>query len=209
MSGRLPYEASSLSELALMQQREAPMPLNQLNDRVPPELARAVALALAIEKEARPQDALSFGEVLRGGARGIEPAPAPATAGTGATRVLGHREDPTSATRVGGPRTARQPATQATPSRPARRLEAQPYQTGAYARAPYERAAERRGRGRRAGRRLAAFLAVVCLFAAAVIVAVVIATGTSNTAVQARKTVANDVNSAIQSVQNLIGQYTK
>ena len=79
MSGRLPYEASSLSELALMQQREAPMPLNQLNDRVPPELARAVALALSIEKEARPQDALSFGEVLRGGAHGIEPAPAPAT----------------------------------------------------------------------------------------------------------------------------------
>src|SRR5438270_297332 len=41
MSGRLPYEASSLSELALMQQRESPVPLNQLNDRVTPELARA------------------------------------------------------------------------------------------------------------------------------------------------------------------------
>jgi serine/threonine-protein kinase len=209
MSGRLPYEASSLSELALMQQREAPMPLNQLNDRVSPELARAVALALSIEKEARPQDALSFGEVLRGGAHGIEPAPAPATAGTGATRVLGRRDDPTSATRVAGPRTTRQPATQATPSSPARRLEPQAYQTGASAREPYDRAAERRGRGRRAGRRLAAFLAILCLFAAAVIVAVVIATGTSNTAVQARKTISNDVNGAINQVQSLIGQYTK
>jgi predicted PurR-regulated permease PerM len=68
---------------------------------------------------------------------------------------------------------------------------------------------ERRGRGRRAGRRFAAFLAVVCLFAAAVIVAVVIATGTSNTAVQARRTIANDVNSAINQVQGLIGQNTK
>src|SRR6202050_1041627 len=39
MSGRLPYEANSLSELALKQQREAPTPLNQLNPKVPPELA--------------------------------------------------------------------------------------------------------------------------------------------------------------------------
>jgi serine/threonine-protein kinase len=209
MSGRLPYEASSLSELALMQQREAPMPLDRLNDRVPPELARSVALALSIEKEGRPQDALSFGEVLRAGARGIEPPPGPATAGTGATSVLGRRDDPTSATRVAGPRTTRQPATQATPSSPARRLEPQPYETGAYAGQPYDRGAERRGRGRRTGRRLAAFLAVVCLFAAAVIVAVVIATGTSNTAVQARRTIANDVNGAVNQVQSLIGQYTK
>jgi hypothetical protein len=123
--------------------------------------------------------------------------------------VLGRRDDPTSATRVAGPRTTRQPATQATPSSPARRLEPQAYQTGASAREPYDRAAERRGRGRRAGRRLAAFLAILCLFAAAVIVAVVIATGTSNTAVQARKTISNDVNGAINQVQSLIGQYTK
>jgi hypothetical protein len=42
-----------------------------------------------------------------------------------------------------------------------------------------------------------------------VIVAVVIATSTSNTAVQARKTIANDVNSAISQVQTLISDYTK
>ena len=81
MSGRLPYEASSLSELALKQQREAPIPLDQLNDRVPRPLAQAVATALAIEPEDRPGDALSFGEVLREGARGIAPAPGPASRG--------------------------------------------------------------------------------------------------------------------------------
>src|SRR5437868_547470 len=74
MSGRLPYEASSLSELALKQQREAPIPLDQLNDRVPRTLAQAVATALAIEAEDRPGDALSFGEVLREGASGVAPA---------------------------------------------------------------------------------------------------------------------------------------
>ncbi len=35
ISGRLPYEASSLSELALKQQRESPIPLDELNPQVP------------------------------------------------------------------------------------------------------------------------------------------------------------------------------
>jgi serine/threonine-protein kinase len=211
MSGRLPYEASSLSELALKQQREAPLPLDQLNDRVPRPLAQAVATAIAIDQEARPADALRFGEVLRNGARGIAPAPGafPAPRETSATRILTRREDPTGATRIDAPRTTREPATAAPRGQPARRREAQPYSTGAYTRAPYERSAERGGRGTRTGRRLATLLALLCLFAAAVIVAVVIATSTSNTAVQARKTIANDVNSAINQLQSVIGQYTK
>src|SRR5579859_7018238 len=54
LSGRLPYEANSLSELALKQQRESPLPLQQLNPRVPPELGAAVLGALAIDKVERP-----------------------------------------------------------------------------------------------------------------------------------------------------------
>ncbi|MGB2710029.1 MAG: protein kinase, partial [Conexibacter sp.] len=42
LSGRLPYEATSLSELALKQQREAPLRLEDLSPAVPPELAQAV-----------------------------------------------------------------------------------------------------------------------------------------------------------------------
>ena len=212
MTGRLPYEASSLSELALMQQREAPIPLDQLNNRVAPELAHAVALALSIDKQARPADALSFGETLRNGANGIEPLPGPVAAqtSTSETRLLGGREAATSATRVAAQRSSRQQATGAAPGRPVRRLEPQPYAgEGSETRAPYDRPAERRSRGRRAGRRLAGFLALLCLFAAAVIVAIVISTSTSNTAVQARRTIAHDVNSAINQVQSLISQYTK
>src|ERR1700693_5293964 len=48
LSGRLPYEASSLSELTLKQQRESPITVDELSPRVPRELARAVALALAL-----------------------------------------------------------------------------------------------------------------------------------------------------------------
>src|ERR1700730_6542477 len=58
LSGRLPYEATSLSELALKQQREAPIPLDELNPEVPRELARAVAMALAIDQRSRPPDAM-------------------------------------------------------------------------------------------------------------------------------------------------------
>ena len=35
LSGRLPYEATSLTELALKQQREAPPPLDAVNPEVP------------------------------------------------------------------------------------------------------------------------------------------------------------------------------
>jgi len=49
LCGRLPYEATSLSELALKQQRELPLRLDDLNPDVPPERAQSIALALAIE----------------------------------------------------------------------------------------------------------------------------------------------------------------
>jgi serine/threonine-protein kinase len=215
MSGRLPYEASSLSELALKQQRESPIPLDQLNDRVPRSLAQAVATAIAIEPEDRPGDALVFGEVLRDGSRGVAPAPGPvgASTGTSATRVISGRDDPTGATRIAGPQTARttrQPAPSAPPATaPVRRLQPQPYATGQQTPASYDRTAERAPRRRRGARRFVAFLAILCLFAAVVIAAVVIATGTSNTAVQVRRVIGNDVNSAINQLQNLISGNTK
>src|SRR5438067_2900751 len=73
LSGRLPYEATSLSELALKQQREAPLPLAELNPRVPAELAQAVSMALAIHQAPREPAAANFAEALRNGARGIDP----------------------------------------------------------------------------------------------------------------------------------------
>ena len=105
LSGRLPYEANSLSELTLKQQRESPIPLGELNPRVNRELAEAVAMALSIEAEGRPSDALLFGEALRRGAQGISPvtsgAPTAHLGTSAATRVLPRREPPpTASTRV-------------------------------------------------------------------------------------------------------------
>ena len=123
MSGRLPYEATSLSELTLKQQREAPTPLDAVNPEVTPSLARAVARGLALDAGGRYESAIAMAEALRAGARGIDPpaadVPDRATAATQLARTPGRRRDRGDA----GPRAARsacrrrrcRPARQATP----------------------------------------------------------------------------------------------
>ena len=82
LSGRLPYEAASLSELALKQQRELPPQLDELNPAVPAELAQAVELALALEPEGRPASAAEMERTIRDGARGVAPAARASTPAT-------------------------------------------------------------------------------------------------------------------------------
>src|SRR5271154_6378497 len=78
ISGRLPYEAASLTELALSQQQEAPPMLDSLVAAVSPELADAVAISLALDARDRYQPAREMGRALGGGARGIAPPERPA-----------------------------------------------------------------------------------------------------------------------------------
>jgi serine/threonine-protein kinase len=206
LTGRLPYEANSLSELALKQQREPPPPVDELNPHVPPELADAVGLALALDQEDRPANAALLAETIASGARGIEPAPTARTRnldGTAATRVLSDRGTPTAQTRVATG--VRGPATARTRQLEARRV-AYPPPTGPYA--PDDAYARRPSRSR-TGRRFLAFLAVVLLFVAAVAVAVTISASTSNSAVHFRRVVAHDTSSAVKKFQDLVNQYTK
>jgi serine/threonine-protein kinase len=222
LSGRLPYEAASLSELTIKQQRESPRPLERLNALVPRALAEAVAQAMAISKEERPGSALELAEEIRNGARGISPfgenAPTRHLGSAQATRVLPRRDPETAATRVAAsvpaaraPRGSRAaPAAvrsrAATPTRepiaPAARTRATP--DGA---APAAPPAQRRGR--RAVRRLFAVLALLCVIAVAVVIAVVISTSTSSTVVHDRRIITNDAQSAIRSLEQLIGANTK
>ncbi|MFZ0041083.1 MAG: protein kinase, partial [Solirubrobacteraceae bacterium] len=183
ISGRLPYEASSLSELALKQQRESPIPLDELNPEVPHALAQAVVWALAIDQHARPGDAIEFADALRDGAQGIAPAEAdsPNFATSAATRAL--PQDPTAATRMVPP-SADPPTPAARPPRqvPARRqARAEP--------APRRQAAPRQ-RQRSSGRgfrRLMTLLALLAVLALIVIAAVVISDSTSSTVVHYQK----------------------
>jgi serine/threonine protein kinase len=207
LSGRLPYEATSLSELTLKQQREAPIPLEELNPHVRPELARAVATALAIDKESRPPDAMVFAEALRNGAHGIGPVAGHATTnlGTGsATRVLPGREPATAETRM-GPRAPSARAARVPPATPAFTREPRPQRSR-----PAEPPARTRNRNKKRGfRRFVALVAIALLLTAAVAVALILATSTSSTVVHVRTIISNDVSSAVKSVQNLINQNTK
>ncbi|HWF36228.1 MAG TPA: protein kinase [Solirubrobacteraceae bacterium] len=211
LSGRLPYEATSLSELALRQQRESPPPLNRLNHTVPPELARVVATALAIEQEDRPVDGLVLAEAIRVGAAGRDAHPgtaATAHMGTAAaTNVLPPREGATAATRVASAQVPSAPR-----AAPRRRVEAaaEPPRTVAPRRAPARQPVPAESaRSGRAARRLLAFLLLALVFVVAVVVAVVIVNSTSTTVVHARSVATHDVQSAIKDLQGLINQYTK
>ncbi|HZU40444.1 MAG TPA: protein kinase [Solirubrobacteraceae bacterium] len=234
LSGRLPYEAASLSELALKQQRESPPPLDRLKPGVPRELALAVAMALAIDQEDRPPTAIALADAMRAGANGINPyrtgatrpaARPPAAADTGQTRIGGavpvpaaRRENgaPTAATRFAAPAPATAAARAPDSRRPARRLEpvpaparrAGPAPAGARARraSPY---AEPRRRPRRGFSWVFGLLALVCLLAAAIIVALAIANGTSSTALHVRHVISHDFNQAVNQFRSLIGQNAK
>jgi serine/threonine protein kinase len=206
LSGRLPYEANSLSELALRQQRESPTPLNELNPNVPPELGQAVAMALAIDQESRPRDAMLFGEAIRNGAARRAPvgsgSPTAHLGTEGTTHVL-PRRTPAPAT---GPGTA---ATRIdAPPRVSRQLEARPVARGRAVPAtrPPREVAPRRGRG---FRRFMISMLLLGVFVAAVVIAVVLATDASNTVVHYRKVVGQDAQSAINSFRDLINKYTK
>src|SRR5271170_2033567 len=73
ISGRLPYEATSLTELALKQQSEHPPKLDTVVGAVCPELADAVAIALALDPRDRYATAREMRRALNEGAREIPP----------------------------------------------------------------------------------------------------------------------------------------
>ena len=121
LAGRLPYEAGSLTELALLQQREYPIRLDEIAPEVPAALALAVERALALEPGQRYENAEAMRGALHDGARGIAPsgaagAAAPDDDATAATSMLS-RQERTAPTRA---------ATPPPPPRVAKRLQPTP-----------------------------------------------------------------------------------
>jgi serine/threonine-protein kinase len=111
LSGRLPFEGASLTELAIKQQREPPASLDELVAAVSPQLAAAVDVALRIDPRQRYPTAAEMARALDEGERGIEPghgtAIVPPAGPSAQTRAVEHDER----TRVshGGGVTPRQP----------------------------------------------------------------------------------------------------
>jgi serine/threonine protein kinase len=86
LTGRLPYEGSSLAELAVRQQNESPLPPSTYNADVPETLGGAVLRAL----EGDPRRRYASAEELAGGLRlGLEGEDVTVPEGATPTRVLG------------------------------------------------------------------------------------------------------------------------
>ncbi len=192
ISGRLPYEASSLTELALKQQQETPATLDTIVAAVSPELADAVAVALALDPRERYATAREMGRALSDGAKGIAPSEnpqsgrgAPATQATSVLAASRQTPAPRSvlATRRPrpGPARAKPPIVAATAPRTAR------------------------ARGR--NRLLGVLLGVLAV--ALIVVAIVLITAPAPTRVVLRNVVYSDVQQAAAALKQLVSENTK
>jgi len=202
LSGRLPYEANSLTELALKQQREAPPLLNHLNPEVTPQLAAAVDRALALEAENRFASAEEMREALADGARGIGPMPE-----EDSTHVLSSQTAPTSVSPRRDPVTSDQPVVARQPQ-PSRR----PAPAPVAAPQPAARAARRQPPQRR--RRRGAFrrfvtMVVVLLLVVAVAIAVTVGTSSDGNSVHLREIVGQKAQDIADQVQQLVKYNTQ
>ncbi len=200
ISGRLPYEATSLTELALKQQQEEPPLLDTLVAAVNHELAEAVALALALDPRDRYQTAREMGRAISDGADGISPLEPPledraagAQPATQATTVL-----------AGGAQEARArtTASRVSPRRPRPAPAGSPREQ-----APASAPAATRPR-RSSARRL--MLALVSLLAlAGIIAAIVVITAPASTRVVIKNVVYSDVEQASRALKQLVSENTK
>jgi serine/threonine-protein kinase len=189
LTGKLPHEYSSLTELALKQQEQVVAPITEYRPEVPQELDRAVRLCLERDPNARYGSGLEMARALDAGLRGES---------TAATRRLAEGSDmdetqalaDTAATRA-MPRTAyqqpaRRPATQAEVVRPTR-----------------EEDARRRERRRRIG----TFLALLAVIAAIAAVGLAVLSTTSSNGTSSVKE--DDVQQQIDGLRNFIDQHSK
>jgi eukaryotic-like serine/threonine-protein kinase len=204
ISGRLPYDASSLTELALKQQQEEPPTLDKLVAAVGPELADAVAIALALDPRDRYQTAREMGRALHDGGMGIPPGDrrgaardAPATQ---ATSVLsrGRRS-------IGdGPPIEDRPAP---PTRSVAQRQPRPGPARREAPAARPASAAASGRRRRGNRLLLTVLALLAI--ALAIIAVILVSAPATTRVKLREVVYSDVQQTSAALQKLVSENTK
>ena len=201
LTGRLPYEGSSLAELAVRQQNETPLPPDTYNSEVPETLGAAVLRALEGDPGRRYASADELAAGLRLGMEGGD-VTLPLEEGTSATRVLG---GDTAATRHMGRDTAQ------TEYRPAQSQtrRPQPRVAPAPAPAPPPRAVQPRKRGAfsRFARFVLAAVALV-LVAAAVATAVIVSTDKA-AGVKVSRVAGDTIDKVVEEVKELVRNNTE
>jgi eukaryotic-like serine/threonine-protein kinase len=195
LTGRLPHEYSSLTELALKQQEELAQPITEFRPEVPRELDEAIRLCLQRDPGSRYRSALEMAQALEGGLQG-EPTDATrrlSVGDTGATRAM----DATSATRA-MPRTGYAPAPAA----------AEP----AYAEtsAPAQARRDRREAARAARRRrMASFFALLLVIAAIAAVGIALLASDDGGGGGVSPVDQGDVDSQIQGLRDFLRENTR
>ena len=172
LTGRLPHEYASLTELALKQQQDQVAPLREYRSEVPPELDDAVRVALEREPDARYSSALEMAGAIEAGMHGEA---------TAATERLGMSDydmtqalDDTAATRA-MPRTTVGPTPTRVQTAPPTPQPVQPARPRRDERAAAQRAASRR--------RWGSFLALLAALAAIAIVAIALLSSSNSSSV--------------------------
>jgi eukaryotic-like serine/threonine-protein kinase len=195
LTGRLPHEYTSLTELALKQQQDPVAPIADYRPEVPPELDDAVRLALERDPAARYSSALEMAEAIEAGARGELTAATQRLAVTDydATRAI----DETSVTQA-------LPRTEYRGPQPTRVQDVAPPLTAAPARARRDD----RDAARRAGRRrFGGFLALLAALAAIAVVAVALLSSSGGSSVQPVDT--GDTQQQIDGLRDFIQEHSQ
>jgi serine/threonine-protein kinase len=195
LTGRLPYEGSTLAELAVRQQNERPLPPSTYNDEVPEPLGGAVLRALEGDTSRRYASADEFAGGLRLGLEG-EDVTLPLEEGTSATRVL---EDEAATRRL--EETGRTEFRPFPPPRP------RPEPVPPPAMGPPPAAPAKRGAFSRFARFVLALVALV-LIAAAVATAVILATDRAR-GVHASEVAGDTVNRVVDEFKELVEKNTE
>jgi eukaryotic-like serine/threonine-protein kinase len=202
LTGRLPYEGSSLAELAVRQQNEKPLPPDTYNSEVPQTLGAAVLRALEGDPNRRYASADELAAGLRLGMEGGD-VTLPLDEGTSATRVLG---GDTAATRHMGRDTGQteyRPA-QSQTRRPAPRVAPAPAPVAA---APRAAGPPKRGLFSRFARFVLAAVALV-LVAAAVATAVIVSTDKA-AGVKVSRVAGDTIDKVVEEVKDLVRNNTE
>jgi tRNA A-37 threonylcarbamoyl transferase component Bud32 len=209
ISGRLPYEAASLTELALKQQQEEPQMLDTLVAAVSPELAEAVAIALALDPRDRYRNAREMGRAVSDGQRGITPAKPASGAGGGAGGAYPRHATAATSLLAAGSAGAAAGATAHTRALTRGRVVAprQP-RPGPAPRSFASVADAGVPRGYSRGRRLFATLFALLLLAV-VVVAIVVATAPAPTKISLREVTYSDAQETAAALQQLVNDNTK
>src|SRR5262245_53263537 len=199
LTGRPPYEGSTLAELAVRQQNERPLPPSTYNDEVPETLGGAVLRALEGETARRYASADELAGGLQLGLQG-EDVTLPLDEGTAATNVLSGEE----ATR----RLDQTERTEWRPASPSRRPAPRAPQPSPSPPPPVAAPApKKRSAFSRFARFVLAAVALV-LIAAAVATAVIVATDKA-TGVRATEVAGDSVDKVVEEFKELVKKNTE